>query len=144
MTKILVIHGAGMNMRGRVQIEVFGSQTLAEYDRLIHEYERQLDLSVVIVQSNIQGELVNVVYDAHDGDIDAALINPAGFTSGAPALVGAISQVRFPTIEVHFSNPASRGGVSVFTPVCKGAIVGFGTYGYYLGLLAAKHLVEDG
>jgi 3-dehydroquinate dehydratase len=28
MPKILVIHGAGMNMRGKVQLDVFGPMTL--------------------------------------------------------------------------------------------------------------------
>jgi 3-dehydroquinate dehydratase len=32
MPKILVIHGAGMNMRGKVQLDVFGPITLPEYD----------------------------------------------------------------------------------------------------------------
>ena len=30
--KILVIHGAGMNMRGKAQVEIFGPMTLPEYD----------------------------------------------------------------------------------------------------------------
>ena len=30
MTKVLVIHGAGMNMRGKVQTEIFGPMTLPE------------------------------------------------------------------------------------------------------------------
>ena len=32
MAKILIIHGAGMNMRGNVQTEIFGKMTLSEYD----------------------------------------------------------------------------------------------------------------
>ena len=32
MAKILIIHGAGMNMRGKVQTEIFGPMTLPEYD----------------------------------------------------------------------------------------------------------------
>ena len=35
MTKILVIHGAGMSMRGKAQMEVFGPMTLPEYDAAI-------------------------------------------------------------------------------------------------------------
>ena len=141
MAKILVVHGAGMNMRGKVQVETFGPMVLADYDRVIREYASELDATVETFHSNIEGEVINRFYDAHDGDIDAALINPAGYSTGHPALAAAISQVRFPTIEVHVSNPASRGSVSAIAPACKGTVTGFGLFGYYLGLKAALHLV---
>lgn len=32
MTKFLIVHGAGMNMRGKAQIDIFGPMTLAQYD----------------------------------------------------------------------------------------------------------------
>lgn len=35
MPKILVIHGAGMNMRGKVQVDVFGPMMLPEYAELV-------------------------------------------------------------------------------------------------------------
>ena len=142
MTKVLVVHGAGMNMRGKVGLEVFGPMTLPEYDRQISEYASELGVTVEIFHSNIEGEVINRFYQAHDGDVDAALINPAGYSSGHPALAGAIGQVRFPTIEVHISNPASPGSSSQIAPVCRGVITGFGLYGYYLGLRAAAHLAD--
>ena len=140
MTKILVVHGAGMNMRGKAQLDVFGPQTLEDYNRQIKEYAAQVGVTVQIFHSNIEGEALNAFYAAHDGDVDAAIINPGGFTGGAPPLVAGIAQVRFPTVEVHITNPAARGNASVFTRVCRGSIVGFGIYGYYIALLAAKNL----
>ena len=141
MTKVLVVHGAGMNMRGKAQIEVFGPLTLDDYNRQIRGYAADLGLDVEIFHSNIEGEVINAFYAAHDGDVDAAVINPAGFTTGAPALAGAISQVRFPTIELHVSNPAVRGMVSEIARACRATMAGFSIYGYYLALQAAKHLV---
>ena len=143
MPKVLIIHGAGMNMRGRVQIETFGPMTLADYDKKINEYASELGVSVETFHSNIEGEVINRLYEAHDGDVDAALINPAGYSSGYPGLVAAIGQVRFPTIEVHISNPASRGSASEVARACRGTITGFGLFGYYLGLRAAMDLVSD-
>ena len=35
MPKILIVHGAGMNMRGKVQTEIFGKMTLPELGRLL-------------------------------------------------------------------------------------------------------------
>ena len=137
MTKILILHGAGMNMRGKSQISTFGAQMLADYDKQIAEYANQLGVEIELYHSNIEGEVINKLYEAHDGGVDAALINPAGYSNGYPALVAAIAQVEYPVFEIHISNPASRGGTSQVSAPCKGVIAGFGMYGYYLGMAGA-------
>jgi 3-dehydroquinate dehydratase-2 len=141
MTKVLVIHGAGMNMRGKVQTEIFGPMTLPEYDERIRGYAAELGLEIEIFHSNIEGEVVNKFYEANDRGFDAALFNPAAFGSGYPALVAAISQVRFPTIEVHISNPVRRGPASETARVSQGMVTGFGLPGYYLALRGVKDLL---
>ena len=140
MPKVLVIHGAGMNMRGKVQVDVFGPMTLPEYDQHIRSYAAELQVDVEIFHSNIEGEVINRIYGAQETGIDAAIINPAGYTSGHPALVAAIGQVKFPTIELHVSNPARRGGTSDVARACRGTIAGFGIYGYYMALKAALEI----
>lgn len=134
MPKVLVIHGAGMNMRGKTQIDVFGPMKLPEYNRHIRKYASELGIKVEIFHSNIEGEIINRYYAAHDGGLDGAIINPAGFTTGHPALAAAIAQVKFPTIELHISNPARRGRVSEVATAARGVVTGFGIYGYYLAL----------
>ena len=140
MTKVLVIHGAGMNMRGKVQVEIFGPATLDQINEQIRGYADGIGVDVELFHSNIEGEVVNALYDAHDRGVDAALINPAGFTTGTGPLRTAITQVALPVIEVHVSNPTARGTISNIQPVCKGSVYGFGVYGYRLGLEAAKHI----
>ena len=142
MTKVLVIQGAGMNMRGKVQLETFGPNTLDQINEQIRGYAEGLGIDVEIFHSNIEGDVVNALYDAHDSDVDAVLINPAGYTGNTGPLRGAIAQVRCPVIEVHASNPTARGTVSNVLPVCKGSVYGFGVYGYYLALEAVKHQAE--
>jgi 3-dehydroquinate dehydratase-2 len=139
--KVLVIHGAGMNMRGKVDVDVFGPTTLEQLNERIQQYAAQLGIEVELFQSNIEGEVVNALYEAHDGDVDAALINPAGFGRTTGPLPAAIRQVRFPVIEVHVSNPAARGGTSTTLPMCRGSVTGFGPYSYSLALAAAKEIV---
>lgn len=134
MPKVLLIHGAGMNMRGKTQIEIFGPMTLPEYDQHIRRYASELGLEAEIFHSNIEGEVINKLYSAHDAGADAAIINPAGYTTGHPALAAAITQVRFPVFELHISNPARRGRVSEIAPACRGVVTGFGIFGYYLAL----------
>ena len=141
MAKVLVIHGAGMNMRGKVQTEIFGPMTLPEYDERIRGYAAELAIEVEIFHSNIEGEVVNKFYEANDRGFDAALFNPAAFGTGYPALTAAMGQVRFPTIEVHISNPVRRGPVSETARVSHGMVAGFGLPGYYLALRGAKDML---
>jgi len=144
MPKILVVHGAGMNMRGKAQIEVFGPMTLPQYDEHIRKYASELGMAAEIFHSNTEGEVIDKFYAAHDSGVDAAIINPAGYTTGHPALMAAIAQVRFPTIELHISNPASRGRDSEIARVSRGAIAGFGIFGYYLALRGIKEMLAAG
>jgi len=134
MTRVLVIHGAGMNMRGKVQVDVFGPMTLPEYDERIRGYAKELGVEVVIFHSNIEGEVVNRLYAANDEGFDAAIFNPAAFGTGYPALVAAIAQVKFPTVEVHISNPIRRGPASQTAAVSQSVVAGFGIAGYALAL----------
>ena len=144
MLKILIVHGAGMNMRGKAQIDVFGPMTLPEYDEHIRKYATELGVDVDIFHSNVEGEVINKFYQAHDRGIDAAIINPAGFTTGYPALMAAIAQVKFPTIELHISNPARRGRESEIARACRGVITGFGIYGYFLALSGLRDILRTG
>ena len=140
MPKILIVHGAGMNMRGKAQIDVFGTMTLPQYDEHIRRYASELGIEVEIFHSNIEGEVINKFYDAHERGVDAAIINPAGYSIGYPALTAAIAQVRFPTIELHISNPARRGRDSETARACRGVVTGFGVFGYYVALRGIKEL----
>jgi 3-dehydroquinate dehydratase-2 len=141
MPKILVIHGAGMNMRGKVQTEIFGPMTLPEYDERIRGYAAELGLEIEIFHSNVEGEVINKLYEANDKGFDAALFNPAGFGTGYPALVAAIGQVRFPTVEIHISNPVRRGPLSETARVSQAMVTGFGLPGYYLALRGVRDMV---
>jgi 3-dehydroquinate dehydratase-2 len=143
MTKVLVIHGAGMNMRGKVQIEIFGKMTLPEYDRHIRDYAEELGITVEIFQSNIEGHVIDRLYAANEEGFDAALFNPAGFSRGYPALTAAISQVRFPIIEVHISNPVRRGPVSDTAQVSQGIVAGFGVVGYHVALRGVRDMLKQ-
>jgi len=141
MPKILVVHGAGMNMRGKSQLDVFGPMTLPQYDEHIRKYAAELGVEVEIFHSNIEGEIVNKIYAANDAGVDAAIFNPAAFGTGYPALVAALSQVKFPTIEVHISNPIRRGPASQTAAVSQGVVAGFGINGYALALKGLKDLL---
>jgi len=140
MTRVPVIHGAGMNMRGKVQVDIFGPMTLPEYDERIRGYAKELGVEVDIFHSNIEGEIVNRLYTANDEGFDAMIFNPAAFGTGYPALVAAISQVKFPTVEVHISNPIRRGPASQTAAVSQSVVAGFGIGGYALALRGIRDM----
>jgi 3-dehydroquinate dehydratase-2 len=139
--RVLVVHGAGMNMRGKSQIDMFGPLTLAQYDEHIQRYARELQCEVEIFHSNVEGEVINRFYDAFERKFDGAIINPAGYTTEHPALCAAITQVGFPVIEVHLSNPAARGRISDVGRVCRSVVTGFGIAGYWLALRGLQEIL---
>jgi 3-dehydroquinate dehydratase II len=134
MKKILVIHGAGMQMRGKSGIDTFGPMTLPQYDEAIRGFAKELGVEVEIFSSNSEGAIIDRLYAAHDEGIAGAIFNPAGFTTGYRSLNQALTQVSFPTVEVHMSNPARRGTHSEILANSLGGISGFGINGYALAL----------
>jgi len=62
VTKIMIIHGAGMDMRGKAMVDTFGLMTLSEYDRKIQEYALELGVTVEAFHSNIEGDVINKFY----------------------------------------------------------------------------------
>lgn len=141
MPRLLVVHGAGLNMRGKAQIDLFGPLTLAQYDEHIRRYASELDCEVEIFHSNVEGEVINRFYDAFERKLDGAIINPGGYTTDYPALCAAITQVGFPVMEVHLSNPAARGRISDVGRACRGVVTGFGIFGYFLAMRGMKEIL---
>lgn len=142
MPKFLVVHGAGMNMRGKSQVEIFGPLTLAQYDEHIRRYAAELKCEVEIFHSNLEGEVINKFYEAFERKFDGALINPADYSTDHPALCAAITRVQFPVIEVHLSNPALRGRISDVGRVCRSVVTGFGITGYALALRGLVEILQ--
>jgi len=131
--RALVIQGAGMDLRGQVDVDVFGPETLAEINALIEADAASLGVEVEIMQTNDEAEAVRLVHAAVD-EFDALLINPSGFTTREGALPEAIAAAGITAIEVHASNPARRGVRSTLAPVCQGSVCGFGYAGYGIAL----------
>ena len=132
--KVLIIQGAGMDERGKTMVEIFGPETLDEIDDGIRADAHELGIEVEIIQSNEADEVVAAIAAA--SSIDALISNPGGFTAAESGIPQAIETRGVPAVEVHASNPAARGVQSVIAPVCKGAVCGFGYFGYRLALMA--------
>lgn len=143
MKKILVIHGPNLNLLGTREVDVYGSVTIDDINAGLKKIARSRKVELVIVQSNHEGEIVELIGKAK-GKFGAILINPAAYTHTSIAIRDAISAVNVPAVEVHLSNIYAREEfrhTSVIAPVAKGQVSGFGKMSYTLGLEAAIGLL---
>lgn len=142
MRKVLVIHGPNLNLLGEREPNIYGSVTLEEIDKGLHEKASGLGVELRIVQSNHEGEIVETIQNARHW-AEVIIINPAAYTHTSVAIRDAISAVSIPIIEVHLSNIHAREGfrqASHVSPVAVGVISGFGKDSYRLALDAAASL----
>ncbi|MBI4372648.1 MAG: type II 3-dehydroquinate dehydratase [Candidatus Omnitrophica bacterium] len=135
--KVLVIHGPNLNLLGKREPQVYGKASLSKINQSIQKEARSLGIQVVTVQSNHEGELVDLIGAARSGHYDGILINPAAYTHTSVALRDALSACGIPAVEVHISNIYGREEFrrqSLTAPVCLGQVSGFGEESYLLGL----------
>ncbi len=143
MRKILVVNGPNLNLLGRREPEVYGSDTLEDINTKLKSCADELKLQVTFFQSNSEGAIIDFLHK--EGlEADGLIINAGAYTHYSYAIRDAITAVGIETIEVHLSNIYNREKFrkkSVIAPVCRGHIVGFGAEGYFMAL---AHFAESG
>lgn len=125
-------------MLGRREPGIYGTLTLDQINDQLSLQAISLNISLKILQSNLEGELVTAVQDAW-GDCQGILVNPGAYTHTSIALRDAATSVNLPLVEVHLSNIHAREPFrhhSYLAAVAVGQICGFGAMSYHLGLQA--------
>ena len=140
--KILVINGPNLNMLGIREKGIYGNTDYNGLVDYINNAAAELSVNVEILQSNVEGEIVNFIQNAY-GVFDGIIINPAAYTHYSIAILDALKAVQIPTIEVHISNIHAREEFrkkSVTAEACVGQICGLGIHGYILALQALVNI----
>lgn len=135
--KILIINGANLNLLGKREPEIYGTQSMEDY--LVELREKFPSEEILYYQSNIEGEIINRLQNE---DYDAVVINAGAFTHYSYAIADCLKNIQKPKIEVHISNIYHREEFrqkSVTAPYTDAILSGFGLKGY---ALAIQNLTE--
>ncbi|WP_418982838.1 type II 3-dehydroquinate dehydratase [Alistipes sp.] len=134
--KLLILNGPNLNLQGRRDTQVYGTQT---FDTLMETLQRAYpQVGFGYFQSNVEGELIDALQQA-EGAYDGVVLNAGGYTHTSVALRDAVAAIDVPVVEVHISSILAREEfrhVSLLAPVAVGSIMGFGLDSYLLGVEA--------
>ena len=140
--KIAIINGPNLNLLGKREPEVYGSQTFEQYYQSLQQ--QYPDVQFSYFQSNVEGELINELQRV-GFSYDGIIFNPGGYTHTSVAIGDAIAAIKTPVIEVHISNVHAREDfrkISHVSAKCKGTISGLGMHGYRLAVEALNRSGE--
>lgn len=132
--KILVINGPNLNLLGKREPAIYGSETFEDYFKTLQKKYSSVDLEYF--QSNHEGELVDKLHEV-GFSYDGVVMNAGAYTHTSVALADAIIGIETQVVEVHISNVHQREEFrhkSYLSPVCKGVVFGFGLKSYDLGI----------
>jgi 3-dehydroquinate dehydratase-2 len=146
MKRILVIHGPNLDLLGEREPAIYGRITLKQINNALIKIAKRRKVNLKIIQSNHEGDIVELIGKGKKNKYSGLLINPAAYTHTSVAIRDAILASGIFTVEVHLSNIYSREEFrhkSLISPVAKGIILGFGSRSYTLGLEALLDLIES-
>ena len=131
--KIFVINGPNLNMLGVREPEKYGTKTLIDVEDEVREYLESNNAECIFLQSNYEGELVDMIQFAYFEGGDGIVINPAAYTHTSVALLDALLAASLPTVEIHITDPDAREEfrrTNYVRGACFATVKGLGTDGY--------------
>ena len=142
--KIIIINGPNLNLLGEREQSQYGTITFDRLKENCINKSKEMGLITEFIQSNLEGELVNLIQDARKR-YDGMIINAAAFTHTSVAIRDALEIFKKPIIEVHLSNIYKREEFrqkSLISNIVSGGIFGLGDNGYILAIIAIEKLLK--
>ncbi len=130
--RLLVIHGPNLNLLGKREPEIYGTQSLDQLNAELQSYAEKNGVELTVEQSNSEGAIIELLHDAMNW-ADGVILNPAAYTHYSYAIYDAVKAIGLPVIEVHLSDIHARESFrsqSVIAPACTAQIAGFGIRSY--------------
>ena len=143
--KIIIINGPNLNLLGEREQSQYGSVTFEKLKENCQKKSKELNIDIEFIQSNVEGELVNIIQDSRK-KYDGMIINAAAFTHTSVAIRDALDVFKKPIIELHISNIYKREEFrqkSLISDIVTGGIFGLGADGYILAIIAMQKLLEN-
>lgn len=134
MKQILILNGPNLNLLGKREPEIYGSETFEDVFRKLQSKFSQFRLSYF--QSNHEGEILDKIHEI-GFSFDGIVMNAGAYTHTSVAIADAISAITTPVVEVHISNIHKRETFrhhSFLSAVSVGMLTGFGMKGYEMAL----------
>ena len=133
---VYILNGPNLNLLGKRQPHIYGSETLADVERDCAALAADLGAEIRFLQSNAEGQIIDWIHAAREEAV-GIVINPAAYTHTSVAILDALNAFDGPVIEVHISNVHKRESFRHHSYVslrADGVIAGCGTEGYRLAL----------
>ena len=146
MNKILIINGPNLNLLGEREQSQYGNKDYKYLEKICLNRSKELKLDLELKQSNVEGEIVNIIQDARK-NYDGIIINAGAYTHTSIAIRDALDVYKKPIIELHISNIYKREDFrhkSLISGVVTGGIFGLGTNGYILAINAMQDFLNNG
>ncbi|MDG1804891.1 type II 3-dehydroquinate dehydratase [Flavicella sp.] len=132
--KILILNGPNLNLLGKREPEIYGSDSFEDY--LVGLKEKFSTIKLEYFQSNHEGALIDKLHEV-GFSYDGVVFNAGAYTHTSVGLADAVSGITTQVVEVHISNVHQREEFrhkSYLSPVCKGVVLGFGLKSYDLAI----------
>lgn len=141
--RIAIINGPNLNLLGRREIDIYGSESFDSYLPKLASMFPNIDFEYF--QSNIEGELISELQRV-GFDFDGIILNPGGYSHTSIAIGDAVAAIKATVVEVHISNIFSREDFRKHSHVsakAKGVISGLGMKGYELAVSYILSVIEQ-
>ena len=145
MSKILIINGPNLNLLGEREQSQYGNKDYKYLEKICLNRSKELKLDLELKQSNVEGEIVNIIQDARK-NYDGIIINAGAYTHTSIAIRDALDVYKRPIIELHISNIYKREDFrhkSLISKAADGIICGLGIEGYIMALDGIKKIIKN-
>jgi 3-dehydroquinate dehydratase-2 len=143
--KLIIVNGPNLNLLGEREQSQYGKITFDQLKKDCLNEAKKIDIKLVFLQSNVEGEIVNIIQDARN-KYDGMIINAAAFTHTSVAIRDALDVFKKPIIELHISNIYKREEFrkkSLISDIVSGGIFGLGVQGYILAIIAMQDILKN-